>query len=112
MVEPINSDVSPLEGKMPIADELRTMRRAHNALVQEHVALKKEFYEHTALADSAYVGGDRRRHHDDHASDIQAQRDRQEFWKKVLPQIVGGIVIAVVTLIGSALLFYVRKGGT
>jgi hypothetical protein len=111
MTDTLDTDQSPLEGKQPIAVELRQIRRAHNALVQEHVALKNEFYEHSAMADTAYVGGDRRGHHDHHKSEIQKQRDRREFWSKVLPQVFGGIAIAVATLIGVSLLFFIRNGG-
>ena len=101
---PIPTDFSPLETKMSTDDRFRRLERAHNNL---EFALNK----HMADADMAYPGADRRRHYDHHVYIDQKEIDRREFWKKVIPQVIGGLVIAGVAVVSTALLFFFRFGG-
>ena len=98
------TEPATLEGKRPIADELMLLRRAINAV-------ETRLYEHMATADTAYPNADRRKHHDHHTDINQKESDRREFWKKVIPQLIGGILLALLGFMGAALLFFVRFGG-
>lgn len=100
----IPTDQSPLETKLSTEARFARIERAHNQLL-------REFYEHTAKADTAYPNGDRRRHYDHHISIDQREIDRREFWKKVLPQLFGGAVLAMLGFAGAAVLFFMRYGG-
>lgn len=101
---PIPTEPAPLETKISTDERFRRIERAHNLL-------ERRFDEHTAAADAAYPGADRRRHYDQHVDMTQREIDRREFWKKLVPQIVGGLVIAAASVLGTAVLFFVRKGG-
>lgn len=104
MTRPIPTEPAPLEPKLTLDQRVHRLERAHNALL---IA----FDNHTQVADTAYPGADRRRHYDQHVDMTQKEIDRREFWKKLVPQIVGGLVIAAASVLGTAVLFFVRKGG-
>lgn len=99
----IPTDAAPLEGKLSTADELRQIKKAHNELA-------KLFFDHTAAADTAYPGADRRRHYDHHVDIEQKVVDRRELMRKLVPQILGGVIMALLGLIAAALVFYAKNG--
>lgn len=98
------TEPAPLETKLSTQEMFYRLHREFNRL-------ERRMDEHMAEADTAYPGADRRRHYDHHVNIDQRELDRKEFWKKVIPQVVGGTFLAGLGFFAAAILFFVRNGG-
>lgn len=97
------TEPAPLEGSSAETLAINRLRRHLDRLTAR-------FDLHLQNSDEAYPGKDRRKHHDYHLSIEQRDKMLKEFWEKLLGQVVGGFIIAALTLISSALFFYFKYG--